>query len=67
MAKCVIELLQLFQTEGWGGLYSGLKPSLIGTAASQVNSTGLVSLVLLTSFFFSNTCVALFVNVMILG
>uniref|UniRef100_A0A0E0NBY4 Uncharacterized protein n=1 Tax=Oryza rufipogon TaxID=4529 RepID=A0A0E0NBY4_ORYRU len=35
MLQCVIELLQLFQTEGWGGLYSGLKPSLIGTAASQ--------------------------------
>ncbi|KAL2607310.1 hypothetical protein AAZV13_09G235400 [Glycine max] len=31
-------LLQIFQvigTEGWGGLYSGLKPSLLGTAASQ--------------------------------
>ncbi|KAF5956150.1 hypothetical protein HYC85_009006 [Camellia sinensis] len=23
--------------EGWGGLYSGLKPSLLGTAASQVD------------------------------
>ncbi|KAJ1440380.1 Mitochondrial substrate/solute carrier [Sesbania bispinosa] len=32
-------LLQIFQVignEGWGGLYSGLKPSLLGTAASQV-------------------------------
>ncbi|XP_020222960.1 peroxisomal nicotinamide adenine dinucleotide carrier [Cajanus cajan] len=32
-------LLQIFQvigSEGWGGLYSGLKPSLLGTAASQV-------------------------------
>ncbi|XP_061346992.1 peroxisomal nicotinamide adenine dinucleotide carrier-like [Gastrolobium bilobum] len=31
-------LLQIFQvigSEGWGGLYSGLKPSLLGTAASQ--------------------------------
>ncbi|KAJ1427648.1 Mitochondrial substrate/solute carrier [Sesbania bispinosa] len=31
-------LLQIFQVignEGWGGLYSGLKPSLLGTAASQ--------------------------------
>ncbi|RWW24413.1 hypothetical protein GW17_00011293 [Ensete ventricosum] len=27
--------LQLFKMEGWGGLYSGLKPSLMGTAASQ--------------------------------
>ena len=32
----IIKWLQLIQTEGWGGLYSGLKPSLIGTAASQV-------------------------------
>uniref|UniRef100_A0A0E0CI71 Peroxisomal nicotinamide adenine dinucleotide carrier n=1 Tax=Oryza meridionalis TaxID=40149 RepID=A0A0E0CI71_9ORYZ len=31
----LFQMLQLFQTEGWGGLYSGLKPSLIGTAASQ--------------------------------
>ncbi|KAF3331212.1 peroxisomal nicotinamide adenine dinucleotide carrier-like protein [Carex littledalei] len=29
------QLLQLFQAEGLGGLYSGLKPSLLGTAASQ--------------------------------
>ncbi|CAN6320868.1 unnamed protein product [Urochloa humidicola] len=29
------QILQLIQNEGWGGLYSGLKPSLIGTAASQ--------------------------------
>lgn len=28
--------LQLIKMEGWGGLYSGLKPSLVGTAASQV-------------------------------
>lgn len=27
---------QVIKTEGWGGLYSGLKPSLVGTAASQV-------------------------------
>lgn len=27
---------QVIRTEGWGGLYSGLKPSLLGTAASQV-------------------------------
>ncbi|KAG8632160.1 hypothetical protein MANES_18G000051v8 [Manihot esculenta] len=26
---------QVIKTEGWGGLYSGLKPSLFGTAASQ--------------------------------
>ncbi|CAA7406925.1 unnamed protein product [Spirodela intermedia] len=25
----------VIRTEGWGGLYSGLKPSLVGTAASQ--------------------------------
>ncbi|XP_062216333.1 peroxisomal nicotinamide adenine dinucleotide carrier-like [Phragmites australis] len=31
----LFQLLQLIQTEGWGGLYSGLKPSLAGTAASQ--------------------------------
>ncbi|KAF3448982.1 hypothetical protein FNV43_RR09706 [Rhamnella rubrinervis] len=26
------------KTEGWGGLYSGLKPSLLGTALSQMES-----------------------------
>ncbi|CAN6313538.1 unnamed protein product, partial [Urochloa humidicola] len=31
----LFQMLQLIQNEGWGGLYSGLKPSLIGTAASQ--------------------------------
>ncbi|WOL19510.1 peroxisomal nicotinamide adenine dinucleotide carrier-like [Canna indica] len=31
----VYQMLQLIRTEGWGGLYSGLKPSLVGTAASQ--------------------------------
>lgn len=31
----LFQMLQLIQTEGWGGLYSGLKPSLVGTAASQ--------------------------------
>lgn len=31
-----MNFLQLFQAEGLGGLYSGLKPSLFGTAASQV-------------------------------
>lgn len=29
---------QVIRSEGWGGLYSGLKPSLLGTAASQVSS-----------------------------
>ncbi|KAF3771877.1 Peroxisomal nicotinamide adenine dinucleotide carrier [Nymphaea thermarum] len=29
------EIIQVIKTEGWGGLYSGLKPSLLGTAASQ--------------------------------
>ncbi|XP_050268094.1 peroxisomal nicotinamide adenine dinucleotide carrier-like [Quercus robur] len=29
------QILQVIRTEGWGGLYSGLKPSLFGTAASQ--------------------------------
>ncbi|KAL1307895.1 hypothetical protein HN51_049789 [Arachis hypogaea] len=28
-------LLLLIGSEGWGGLYSGLKPSILGTAASQ--------------------------------
>ncbi|THU47040.1 hypothetical protein C4D60_Mb09t11300 [Musa balbisiana] len=32
----IYQILQLFKMEGWGGLYSGLKPSLVGTAASQV-------------------------------
>ncbi|CAL9135918.1 unnamed protein product [Musa textilis] len=31
----IYQILQLFKMEGWGGLYSGLKPSLVGTAASQ--------------------------------
>ncbi|XAR64314.1 hypothetical protein NMG60_11024600 [Bertholletia excelsa] len=31
----LIQILQVLRTEGWGGLYSGLKPSLLGTAASQ--------------------------------
>ncbi|KAG2643452.1 hypothetical protein PVAP13_2KG335500 [Panicum virgatum] len=34
----LFQLLQLIQMEGWGGLYSGLKPSLIATATSQVKS-----------------------------
>ncbi|WVZ56079.1 hypothetical protein U9M48_006659 [Paspalum notatum var. saurae] len=34
-SSTLFQMLQLIQTEGWGGLYSGLKPSLIGTAASQ--------------------------------
>ncbi|KAL6008648.1 hypothetical protein ACLOJK_034163 [Asimina triloba] len=29
------QILQVITMEGWGGLYSGLKPSLFGTAASQ--------------------------------
>ncbi|KAF8406785.1 hypothetical protein HHK36_008877 [Tetracentron sinense] len=29
-------LQTVIRSEGWGGLYSGLKPSLFGTAASQV-------------------------------
>lgn len=32
----LFQMLQVIKTEGWGGLYSGLKPSLVGTAASQV-------------------------------
>ncbi|KAH7848158.1 hypothetical protein Vadar_034453 [Vaccinium darrowii] len=31
----LVQILQVVRTEGWGGLYSGLKPSLFGTAASQ--------------------------------
>lgn len=29
------QTLQVIKTEGWGGLYSGFKPSLVGTVASQ--------------------------------
>ena len=32
----LFQMLQVIKTEGWGGLYSGLTPSLVGTAASQV-------------------------------
>ncbi|XP_028783801.1 peroxisomal nicotinamide adenine dinucleotide carrier [Neltuma alba] len=31
----LLQILQVVKSEGWGGLYSGLKPSLLGTAASQ--------------------------------
>ncbi|KAM6543448.1 hypothetical protein CsatB_007895 [Cannabis sativa] len=31
----LVQILQVIKNEGWGGLYSGLKPSLFGTAASQ--------------------------------
>nr|XP_011464983.1 PREDICTED: peroxisomal nicotinamide adenine dinucleotide carrier-like isoform X3 [Fragaria vesca subsp. vesca] len=31
----LLQILQVIRTDGWGGLYSGLKPSLLGTAASQ--------------------------------
>ncbi|WCJ44811.1 Mitochondrial substrate carrier family protein [Euphorbia peplus] len=31
----LLQIIQVIKTEGWGGLYSGLKPSLLGTAASQ--------------------------------
>ncbi|KMZ75772.1 Mitochondrial carrier family [Zostera marina] len=31
----LLQVLQVIRTEGWGGLYSGLKPSLFGTATSQ--------------------------------
>ncbi|XP_068648561.1 peroxisomal nicotinamide adenine dinucleotide carrier-like isoform X2 [Aristolochia californica] len=31
----LMQILQVIGSEGWGGLYSGLKPSLFGTAASQ--------------------------------
>ncbi|GAU43032.1 hypothetical protein TSUD_12870 [Trifolium subterraneum] len=30
-----VQIFQVIGNEGWGGLYSGLKPSLLGTAASQ--------------------------------
>ncbi|KAL4198019.1 hypothetical protein AMTRI_Chr03g43800 [Amborella trichopoda] len=29
------QIIEVIRNEGWGGLYSGLKPSLLGTAASQ--------------------------------
>lgn len=31
----LLQILQVIRSEGLGGLYSGLKPSLLGTAASQ--------------------------------
>ncbi|KAG6648164.1 hypothetical protein I3843_07G126400 [Carya illinoinensis] len=31
----LLQIIQVIRTEGWGGLYSGLRPSLFGTAASQ--------------------------------
>lgn len=31
----LVQLLEVIRSEGWGGLYSGLKPSLFGTAASM--------------------------------
>ncbi|KAH7566953.1 hypothetical protein ACOSP7_011403 [Xanthoceras sorbifolium] len=34
-SSALLQILQVIKTEGWGGLYSGLKPSLFGTAASQ--------------------------------
>ncbi|EXB56229.1 hypothetical protein L484_024766 [Morus notabilis] len=35
-ASTLVQILQVIRSEGWGGLYSGLKPSLFGTAASMV-------------------------------
>lgn len=34
-SSTLVQILQVVRIEGWGGLYSGLKPSLFGTAASQ--------------------------------
>ncbi|XP_051142363.1 peroxisomal nicotinamide adenine dinucleotide carrier-like [Andrographis paniculata] len=34
-ASTLVQLFQVVRNEGLGGLYSGLKPSLLGTAASQ--------------------------------
>lgn len=34
-AGTLLQIVHVIRTEGWGGLYSGLKPSLLGTAASQ--------------------------------
>ncbi|CAK9161170.1 unnamed protein product [Ilex paraguariensis] len=34
-AGALVQISQVVKTEGIGGLYSGLKPSLLGTAASQ--------------------------------
>ncbi|KAL2470052.1 Peroxisomal nicotinamide adenine dinucleotide carrier [Abeliophyllum distichum] len=31
----LVQIFQVIKSEGFGGLYSGLKPSLLGTAASQ--------------------------------
>ncbi|KAM0964194.1 hypothetical protein ACFX2I_023040 [Malus domestica] len=31
----LVQILQVIRSDGWGGLYSGLRPSLLGTAASQ--------------------------------
>ncbi|XP_052188990.1 peroxisomal nicotinamide adenine dinucleotide carrier-like [Diospyros lotus] len=31
----LVQIFQVLKNEGWGGLYSGLRPSLLGTAASM--------------------------------
>lgn len=36
-SPALIQIFHLIRSEGIGGLYSGLKPSLLGTAASQVS------------------------------
>lgn len=33
---CVDEFVKVIEKEGWGRLYGGLTPSIVGTAASQV-------------------------------
>ncbi|GKA48176.1 peroxisomal nicotinamide adenine dinucleotide carrier [Tanacetum coccineum] len=38
-AGTVEQMLQVVQQEGWGRLYSGLAPSLVGTACSQVQKS----------------------------
>ncbi|XP_019072254.1 peroxisomal nicotinamide adenine dinucleotide carrier isoform X3 [Vitis vinifera] len=37
-SSTLLQILQVIRSEGWGGLYSGLKPSLFGTAASQTHT-----------------------------
>ncbi|XP_057488805.1 peroxisomal nicotinamide adenine dinucleotide carrier-like [Actinidia eriantha] len=49
----VEQMYQVVKHEGWSRLYSGLAPSLVGTAASQgsFNGTGLVVSFKLPRFF----------------
>ncbi|PNY08360.1 peroxisomal nicotinamide adenine dinucleotide carrier-like protein [Trifolium pratense] len=47
-----VQIFQVIGNEGWGGLYSGLKPSLLGTAASQFLLKRLVALISMGIYYF---------------